>query len=103
MINNLAVSLPASPPQPAVADRLAKAAATLAASGSAPHAGAAAIPASQPGVRLMVEEKHDAPGFIYKLVDSVTGRTLAEIPREPDAAPHVSNGYSAGRVVTTTV
>lgn len=55
----------------------------------------------QSDVRMTIEENKDAPGFIYKLVDSVTGATLAEIPRETDATL-TSNGYAAGKVISTT-
>ena len=47
----------------------------------------------------MIEENKGHPGFVYTLVDSVTGAVLAEIPREAAVA---SAGYAAGRVVSTT-
>ncbi len=105
MIDNLALG-PAPPTasvtsQPGGAGRVAGVAGVVSPASTASSADAAPVK-PQSDVRLMIEEKKDAPGFIYKLVDAVTGAVLAEIPREAPSTATVSDGYATGAVVSTT-
>lgn len=106
MINTLAIdpsTAPATSLQSLPADRAPGSFATAEKSVASTTSAEAtpAKPAAQPDIRLMIEENKDAPGFIYKLVDSITGVTLAEIPREADSTATVSHSYTAGAVVST--
>ncbi len=58
-------------------------------------------PTTQPDVRLTIEENGDHTGYVYKMVDRFTGKTIAEIPREAVSQLGASDSYSAGSVVST--
>ena len=99
MINSLATS--STPPATTVSQPQTNAYAEPAKDTGAQTQAASAKPQPQSDVRLMIEQNKDAPGFVYKLVDSLTGATLAEIPRQTDETP-APDGYVAGQMVRAT-
>ena len=56
---------------------------------------------TQADARLTIEENKDHTGYVYKLVDRFTGKTISELPREQVAALSASEGYAAGSVAQT--
>lgn len=52
-------------------------------------------------LRLTIEEDRHSGVFVYKLVDSVTGVVINEIPRERVQAMGQQPDYAAGAVVQT--
>ena len=56
----------------------------------------------QAATRLLVEPD-GAMGYVYRLVDVVTGRLLAEVPRERADELKSSPDYAAGALVSTSV
>ena len=58
--------------------------------------------APQAATRLLVEAD-GAMGYVYRVVDAVTGRLLAEVPRERADELKSSLDYAAGALVSTSV
>ena len=52
-------------------------------------------------VRLLIEKNREADGFVYKLVDSVSGQLLNEIPDETVKNLSIDAAYDAGDVIST--
>ena len=84
---NLPSNVPATPVPPA----------TEPATPPNPKIGTAA---PQAATRLLVEPD-GAMGYVYRLVDAVTGRLLAEVPRERAEELKSSPDYAAGALVST--
>ncbi len=92
MIESIAVAA-ASPPLQPSSDPSASPA-------PSPASGPSKPAASQPVARLYVQDD-GAGGFVYQLVDVITGRTLAEVPRERVGDLKDAPGYTAGALVST--
>ena len=64
-------------------------------------AGIAAAAASP--TRLLIDQDKDTGAFVYRIVDAVDGRLLAEIPRESLDQLKQADDYAAGAVISTLV
>jgi hypothetical protein len=60
-----------------------------------------AAPAAGSDLRLLIERDGQGEYYVYKLVDRVTGKVVAERPR--DQVAHLADGpeYRAGTVINT--
>jgi hypothetical protein len=57
----------------------------------------------KPTTRLLIDQDKTTGVFIYRIVDAINGRVLAEIPRESIDQFKDSQDYTAGDLVSTTV
>ncbi len=62
-------------------------------------AASASLQASQPVARLYVQD-NGLGGYVYQLVDVLTGQLLAEVPRERVQELKDVQGYSAGALAS---
>ena len=91
----MGASLAAAQPSPAAAND----------GGAFTAQGQTPAPASQPAAaqsatRVSIEPD-GAQGYVYRLVDRLTGRVLVELPREKVEQLTASPGYAAGALVST--
>lgn len=52
-------------------------------------------------VRLIIERAAHAPEYVYKLVDTLTGDVIVELPREQVIKAAESPNYTSGSVIDT--
>ena len=57
------------------------------------------VAASQPDLRLVIEDQ--AGAFVYKTIDRRTGEVVLQLPREEVLRMRETQAYEAGAVITT--
>lgn len=59
--------------------------------------------ASKPGsdLRLVIERDSDDAYYVYRLIDRITGKVVAELPRDQVSDLASSPSYAAGGLVST--
>jgi flagellar protein FlaG len=58
-------------------------------------------PATEPDVRLVIEESEQPGSYVYKTLDRRTGEVLQQFPREELLRLREVEGYQSGQVVST--
>jgi flagellar protein FlaG len=87
-ISGIQSDVPAAQPAPA---------ATLSNAGTS-QAPAAPID-NQPDLRLVIEEDKASGSYVYKTVDPITGKVIAQIPREQLLKIREAPDYTPGSIV----
>ena len=99
MIDNV-FTLPSSVPEASAAPAAPEATAAPT-QRSDPKVVTAAPQTAAPAATRLLVEPDGALGYVYRLVDAVTGRLLAEVPRERADDLKASPDYAAGALVST--
>ncbi|MFI4974180.1 MAG: flagellar protein FlaG [Caulobacterales bacterium] len=91
------MSLPAVQPDPSLVQAQSPAAATVTANAGQ---GAPSAADQQADLRLVIEDDKAAGSYVYKLVDSVTGKVVSQVPREEVLRMREASSYQPGAVVS---
>lgn len=105
-VSKVAAGVPETPPASEVSSvpPIPAASAPASQDGANPSRTGAPAPAKPPqaATRLLVEP-NGAHGYVYRLVDATTGRTIVELPRERIGELKSHPDYAAGALVARTV